>query len=242
VPRQRQIRTRGARLRPFHVLHRRPRQSQIGVGLDRDKARALIAKAANQIDQPAIVRVTMFDPDLNLGHPAAVLDPHMLITARPAPPGGLGPVSLGVARYRRDLPQIKHTGLMRTIALRRWAQGEGYDDVVFCDEHERLSEGATWNVAFIDHTGGLVLPDQPCLQGVTLRLLLREVGAAGIPCRRRSVTVAEVRTYPAGMITNAAIGLRPISSLADAEMNPGHPMLAKLRSQYERVRADVIQR
>lgn len=206
-----------------------------GTRLDAATTRDLIAKAATQIDGRAVLRVTVFDPGLDLGHPAAALDPHLLVTARPAPPAAPGPINLTVATYSRDLPQIKHTGLMRTVALRRQAQMNHFDDVAFCDDQQRLSEGATWNLAFIDKTGTLILPDQPCLEGVTLRLLLQQAEQAGIPHRKRTLTVADARTMSAGMITNAAVGLRPIQTLDRTPLDPAHPTLGALRDLYEQV-------
>lgn len=223
-------------------LDRLNRDSEVlhGTGLDRDKVRGLIANVAKQIDERAVLRVTVFDPDLDFGHPAAVLDPHVLITARPAPSAEPGPVNVGVARYSRDLPTIKHTSLMRTVALRRWAQGEGYDDVAFYDERQQLSEGATWNLAFVDHLGTLVVPERPRLDGVTLRLVLQEAETAGIPCQTRTVTVTDARGFAAGMITNAAIGLRPIRAFAGTPFDPDHQVLATLRSRYGQICPDGI--
>jgi branched-subunit amino acid aminotransferase/4-amino-4-deoxychorismate lyase len=211
-----------------------------GTGLDKQATRGLIAKAAKQIDGRAVLRVTLFDPGLDLGHPAAVLDPHVLVTARPAPAAAPGPVNLAVVAYSRDLPEIKHTGLMRTVALRRQAQRDSHDDVAFCDERQRLSEGATWNMGFIDHTGTLVLPDQPRLEGVTLRLLLGQADTAGVPYEVRTITVTEARTLPAGMITNAAVGVRPISTFDGARLDPEHPALATLRALYDQVLTEPV--
>ncbi|HEU5129214.1 MAG TPA: aminotransferase class IV [Glycomyces sp.] len=218
----------------------RDSEAMHGTGLDRGGVRELIAGAVGRIEGRAVLRVTVFDPDLDLGRPAAVLAPQVLITARAAPSGTPGPVSLGVAEYRRDLPQVKHTGLMRTVALRRRAQRAGFDDVAFCDDRRRLSEGATWNLAFIDHAGTLVLPDRPCLEGVTLRLLTREAEAAGVPCLRRTVTVADARSFPAGMITNAAVGSRPMRAFDGAPLDPEHPVLTALRRRYERIPGEAV--
>jgi branched-subunit amino acid aminotransferase/4-amino-4-deoxychorismate lyase len=52
--------------------------------LDRERVRYLVRRILAEVNQPIIVRVTVFDPALELGHPGADATPQILVTARPA--------------------------------------------------------------------------------------------------------------------------------------------------------------
>jgi len=52
-------------------------------------------------------------------------------------------------RYDRDLSAVKHVGLFGTVYHRRQAQRAGFDDVLFLAADSRITEGATWNSAFL---------------------------------------------------------------------------------------------
>lgn len=95
-----------------------------------------------------ILRVTVFAPDLDLGHPEQWVQPCILVTSRPASEAGDRPVPLRLRAvvHRREMPAVKHVGLFGTMWQRRVAQQAGAGDVLFMDEHEEISEGATWNI------------------------------------------------------------------------------------------------
>lgn len=203
-----------------------------GYDLNRDEVRHLIGQAARQIDGAAVLRVTVFDPALNLGRPGETLRPQFLVTSRPASTTAPGPIALSVAEYVRDWPEVKHVGLFATVALRRAAQLDGFDDVAFCDGQRRLSEGATWNLGFIAPDGSVILPDQPCLPGVTLQLLCDSLDEEGVKWSKQTVTTDHVASMTAGFITNAAVGIRPVAAFGGTALDLGHPLLTILHQAY----------
>lgn len=211
-----------------------------GRELDRNEVRRLIDQAARQVDGASVLRVTVFDPALNLGRPGEDLYPHILVTSRAAPAVAPGPITLSVAEYVREWPEVKHVGLFGTVALRRKAQLGGADDVAFCDGEGRLSEGATWNLGFIAADNSVVLPDQPCLSGVTLRLLCNALDEKAIAWSRQTITVENAASMAAGFITNAAAGVRPMASLSDNVLDPDHPRLRDLRQAYDGIAPERI--
>ncbi|WP_198587004.1 aminotransferase class IV [Glycomyces xiaoerkulensis] len=211
-----------------------------GCDLDRDEARRLIGRVAVQVDGASVLRVTVFDPALDLGHPGEDLRPQCLVTSRRAPTNAPGPIALSVAEYVRDWPEVKHVGLFATVALRRAAQLDGYDDVAFHDGQGRLSEGATWNLGFIDVDGTVILPDQPSLPGVTLQLLCEALDKHGIGWRERTIRVDDASAMTAGFVTNAAVGVRPVSVFNGSVLDAHHPLLADLRRQYSEITAEAI--
>ncbi|MET8140931.1 aminotransferase class IV [Sphaerisporangium sp. NPDC005288] len=209
-----------------------------GVELDLDRVRHLARRAASAAPSPVIVRVTVFDPELDLAHPAAKARPEILVTTRPAPPDRQPP-SLGVAEYERDLPQVKHSGMFGPLLQRRFAQAGGHDDVLFTDARSRVSEGPTWNIGFVKD-GGVVWPGADRLNGVTMRLLDQVLRRAGVPSATAEVDTGDLAAMDAAFITDAAAGPRPVRSIEGAELSLDHPLLTTLRREYAALPADPL--
>lgn len=208
--------------------------------LDRNEVRRLLRKAAAGIDRPWVMRVTVFDPDLDLGHPGDDLHPAVLVTTRPAPDPDVAPLTLGMYEHTRAMPHVKHVGLFTTIVARRAAQLQGFDDVVFHDRQGRISEGATWNIGFIDADGTVILPDGPCLSGVTIRLLIDVMNRSGQSWAYEPLTIDDLPRMRAGFATNAAIGVRPVSLIGAHRLDPARSPLAELRRMYAGIAPDLL--
>jgi branched-subunit amino acid aminotransferase/4-amino-4-deoxychorismate lyase len=207
------------------------------VSLEPATIRALIARAAAPGPDPIAVRVSVYDPDLELIRPGKPLQPRILVTTRPVgPAGSRGPAGLRLrtVTYVRDQPQIKHVGLFGLIHRRRQAQLDGYDDVLLTGPDVSISEGATWNVGFWDGES-VIWPLAAHLPGVAMRLIDRELAAAGVPTRRVAVTVAAAQQMRAGFATNAVTGLRPIASIDDVPLACDDDVIEQLTALYLRV-------
>lgn len=196
--------------------------------LNPDRVRHLVRRAVADRTGAVVVRVTVFDPALDFGHPGGTAEPHVLVTTRAAVAQPLPPIRVRTVRYRRDLPAVKHVGLFGLVHQRRLAQRDGYDDVVFTDEASRLSEGATWNIGFYDGEA-IVWPKADVLPGVTMALLNQTHNG---PVHRTPVTTTELPGMKAAFATNAAIGVRQISAVDDIEWPHAHPILDILRKEY----------
>jgi branched-subunit amino acid aminotransferase/4-amino-4-deoxychorismate lyase len=99
--------------------------------LDADRIRHLIRHALADISRPVVVRVTVFDPALELGRLGADAHPQVLITTRPAEHLPLPALRLQSAIYRRDMPHVKHVGLFGSLQRKRIAQRNNFDDALF---------------------------------------------------------------------------------------------------------------
>ncbi|WP_374050367.1 aminotransferase class IV [Streptomyces roseicoloratus] len=180
------------------------------------------------------VRVTVFDPALDITRPAeGAADPHVLVTTRPA--GSLFPAPLRVTArpYRRDAAGVKHVALFGQLALRRAARSAGFDDVLFTEAGGTeagglVAEGCTWNVGFVDGDGQVVWPRAEVLSGVTMRLLRAARPAALV----RPVATAELPAMRAVFATNAAIGVRAVRAIDGLRFPDDDPVLAELREAY----------
>ncbi|MGH8966949.1 MAG: aminotransferase class IV family protein [Actinomycetes bacterium] len=220
-----------------HHIERLVRDCRIlfAVDLDRERVRGFIAQAIEGRAGSFVVRVTVFDPALQLGHPGAQADPHILVTTRPA--GALPPASMRVqsTSYVRDLPEVKHVGLFGALRHRRNAQLDGFDDAVFTDPESYVSEGATWNIGFYDGEH-VIWPNAEVLSGVTMRLLQQVHDRT----TTAPVNVADLPRMQAAFATNTAIGVRAINTINELEYPTDHPIFETLRKEYDEIPGESL--
>jgi branched-subunit amino acid aminotransferase/4-amino-4-deoxychorismate lyase len=203
--------------------------------LDREKVRELIRRTTRDRRGSFVIRVTVFDPELEIGAPSAATHPHILVTTRPAVALPAVPIRVQTVTYRRDLPLIKHIGLFGALWHRRAAQLNGFDDALFTDEKSLVSEGATWNIGFFDGDQ-VVWPDAEALPGVTMRLL-QQVHEQTITA---SINVAEIADLQAAFATNTTVSVRPIGAINDMTLPEGHPIFETLRKEYMEIPAERL--
>ncbi|MFE1210004.1 aminotransferase class IV family protein [Streptomyces albidoflavus] len=194
--------------------------------LDPDRVRKLARRAAPE-DGRATVRVTVFDPALNLGNIAADARPGILVTSRPAPDRPPGPLRVRSVVHRRDLPEVKSVGLCPTLRLRRQAQRAGYDDVLFTGPDGDILEGGTWNIGLV-RDGEVVWPGGEVLAGTTRQLLRRATDGP-----TELVGLADLDSVEAVFATNAAVGVRPVTGIDDREFPAAHPSVTRLAEIYQ---------
>ncbi|MEO3811022.1 aminotransferase class IV family protein [Sphaerisporangium sp. B11E5] len=206
-----------------------------GAELDREQVRHFIRNAIAGKEGSFVVRVTLFDPAMELGQPGASCTPSVLVTTRPAGRLPATPMRVRTASYSRDLPEVKHIGLFGAVLDRRNAQLNGFDDALFVDDASFVSEGTTWNVGFFDGER-VVWPSAPVLAGVTMRLLKQ--------VHERTVTIPvnmkDVPQMQAAFATNTSIGVRPITAINDLALPDDHPIFQTLQKEYEEIPAERL--
>ncbi len=204
--------------------------------LDADRIRLLIRHALADVGRPVVVRVTVFDPALELGHFGADAQPQILITSRPAAHLPLPALRLQSASYRRDMPHVKHVGLFGSLQRKRIAQRNNFDDALFVNADATITEAATSNVGFVDGDR-IVWPQADCLAGVTMRLICqaRDEHATTVP-----ITLEQLADVDAVFATNAAAGIRPVTAIDAFHWLEEHPILNHLREEYASLPAELL--
>ncbi|MFG2494861.1 aminotransferase class IV family protein [Streptomyces caniferus] len=198
-----------------------------GADLDPALVRRYVRDAVGDEPGAFVVRVTVLDPGLDIGHPADAQDPHVLVTHRPAGALPLPPLRVKTVRYQRDVAQVKHTGLFGALHQRRAAQLAGFDDALFVGPDRLVSEGPTWNIGFIDAHGHVLWPEADVLPGVTMALLRERHAHTVAP-----VPVGHLPAIQAAFTTNTTIGVRAIGTLDDLHLPTDHPALVGLRASF----------
>ncbi|MEV7118907.1 aminotransferase class IV [Kitasatospora griseola] len=206
-----------------------------GVRPDPGRVRELVRRQA-PARGAVVVRVTLFDPGMDLGSVGGPADPRVLVTARPAGSGAPGAVRVRTAGYRRDLPEVKSVALFGVLRQRRLAQQAGFDDALFVDAEGGLTEGTTWNVGFL-RDGEVVWPQGEYLTGTAMTLLR---GACGGEFARVGRELAGV---DAVFATNATTGVRAVAAVDGREFDVREAEaagLARLRAAYLEVPGDPL--
>ncbi|WP_455354500.1 aminotransferase class IV family protein [Streptomyces sp. SYSU K217416] len=204
-----------------------------GANLDPQRVRELARRAA-PLTGSTTVRVTVFDPSLDLGHPNKANDPHVLVTSRPAGALPLPPLKVQSTTYVRDVPSVKSVGLFATLHHRRHAQLNGFDDALFVDQERMISEGGTWNVGFFDGSQ-VIWPNADCLVGVTMELLKNAHEHV-----TRTIRLDDLTNMQAVFATNAAIGVRAVRAIDGIELPESHAIIDALRKEYTEITADLL--
>ncbi|MER6048754.1 aminotransferase class IV family protein [Streptomyces sp. NPDC001793] len=212
---------------------RRDCRTLFDADLDMARVRELARRAAPATGSTT-VRVTVFDPNLDLGRPSTADDPQVLVTSRPAGGRPVPPLRVRSVRYVREVPSVKSVGLFASLHHRRQAQLGGFDDALFVDHHGVVSEGGTWNVGFFDGAR-VVWPDADCLAGVTRELLKRAVDHDTRPVRLTGLSHMQ-----AAFATNAAIGVRAITAVDGVELPACHPIIRTLEEAYAEIEGEVL--
>lgn len=208
-----------------------------GVELDRERTLKYIRKAVEGVEGVAGLRVTIYDPAIDMGRPSDAKDPHVLVNLRPAGAMPPPPLAAKTFTFTRDSAAVKHIGLHSQLRIRREAQLAGFDDAVFVEPDGRISEGGTWNLGFVDQDGTVIWPDAPVLPGTTM-LLLQSLDA---PKQVTApVQLADVPNMAAAFATNTTIGVRSLSALDDVQFSQDHPALAALREGYAGIPGDRL--
>jgi branched-subunit amino acid aminotransferase/4-amino-4-deoxychorismate lyase len=206
-----------------------------GTSLDRGRVRDLLRHAIGDEPGSFVARVTVFDPDLQLGHLGAEARPRVLITTRPAVSLPPDPMKVQAAVYRRELPRVKHVGLFGALWHRRQAEFNGYDDALFMDASSFISEGATWNVGFFDGDH-VIWPSGNILPGITMRLL-KQVHDQTVT---RPVSYQDIPEMRAAFAVNTSIGVRAISAIDNMELSVREPIIDTLRKEYEEIPVEYL--
>ncbi|MYT28527.1 MULTISPECIES: aminotransferase class IV family protein [unclassified Streptomyces] len=212
---------------------RRDCRTLFAADLDVERVRELARRAAPATGT-TVIRVTVFDPHLDLGHPSTADDPQVLVTAWPAGALPVPPLRVRSVRYVRDVPSVKSVGLFASLHHRRQAQLGGFDDALFVDHDGVVSEGGTWNVGFFDGAR-VVWPDADCLAGVT-----RELLKGSVDHDMRPVRLTGLSHMQAAFATNAAIGVRAVTAVDGVELPASHPVIDALEEAYREIEGEVL--
>ncbi|MFE6662614.1 aminotransferase class IV family protein [Streptomyces sp. NPDC057697] len=201
-----------------------------GHGLDGDRVRDLVRHALDGAGvRDASVRVHGF---LAPGDGETTV----MVTVRAPAHKSTEPHGLMSVPYARTVPHIKRPGEFGQTYYARLAARAGFDEALLTLPGGVVTEGAITNVGFWDGTS-VVWPDAPCLTGITMALLERELSGAGSV--RRPVTLDGLGAFRSAFVTNSQ-GIAPVRRIDDTEFAVDEALMERLGQAYARVPWDTI--
>jgi branched-subunit amino acid aminotransferase/4-amino-4-deoxychorismate lyase len=196
-----------------------------GAGLDGERVRAHIRHALGRVED-ASVRVYIFESDD---------DPSIMVTVK-EPGEASTPQRLHPVQYQRPDAHLKH--LATGQAFYTWlARAKGFDDALLTTADGIVSESATANIGFIDGTG-VVWPDAPQLQGITMQLLERALVEASMS-RRAPVRVQDIASFEGAFLSNAR-GVAVVDRIGDLDLPVHAERIEAIVQAYALVPWDTI--
>ncbi|MCL4441949.1 MAG: aminotransferase class IV [Firmicutes bacterium] len=157
--------------------------------------------------------------------------PVVFIQARPWPYGEeqyRRGFSAGFSTIRRNegSPLVRHKTLnyFENMIARREAGASGWDEALFLNNSGMLTEGAVSNI-FIVNSGRVITPDIECglLPGVTRGRIIGICSRLGIVAEERAVRPEELAGAREAFLTNALMGVMPLTRVAGAPVGHGAP-------------------
>jgi branched-subunit amino acid aminotransferase/4-amino-4-deoxychorismate lyase len=137
-------------------------------------------------------------------------------------------IKAGLAPFPRNegSPLVRHKTLnyWENLLARRLAAQEGWGEALFLNCSGSLAEGSVSNL-FLVLGGKVVTPDagSGLLPGITRRRVLELCAALKIPLEERAVGPGELRRADECFITNALMGVMPVTALENSPVGNGLP-------------------
>ena len=217
----------GVRGLDLHLVRLRDSGLELfGQGPDEGEVRRWVRQALRDHSGAASVRINLFNRAISVRDPSARSAPDVMVMAGPPAAEIAGPLKLGVSRYEREAPHLKHVATFGLIRERREGLAAGHDDVLFADENGRITEGSIWSIGFLKGDA-VVWPQGPMLAGTGQALLQRGLEAVDVATETRWVGLPELPDFDAAFITNAAIPVARVSVIG-AVRYPERPDVLQL--------------
>ncbi|MDN5727150.1 MAG: aminotransferase class IV, partial [Propionibacteriales bacterium] len=157
------------------------------------------------------------------------IDVLIKITDPATPP--TDPMTLDVVPYERHLPGVKHVGEVAKTQYLRRARARGFDDAAFVDANGRLSEATIWNLAFTDGHS-VIWPEAAKLDGVTMRILQRQLARSGVEQVTRPVRPAELDESLSAVLMNSWSPGIPVARIGEHTLGNADGLVRLLADAY----------
>ncbi|MBS0285040.1 MAG: aminotransferase class IV [Proteobacteria bacterium] len=209
-----------------------------GSELDRERVRGYLRYALNGAAGAWSIRINVFARTLDREHMGQTVDVDVLVGVSPAAASTAQPLRVKSFAYARDAAHIKHVGTFALFHHRRLARQAGFDDALFIDTDDRISEGSIGNIGVVDRDGAVVWPRAPQLDGVGMRLVDAGLASQGMRSRTRSVSLDELATFRVAFFSNATTPVRAIAAIDDCRFEADAEIVQRLLAAY---RANPLQ-
>lgn len=136
-----------------------------------------------------------------------------------------------IKRYSGSpLLQIKSMNYLENIAARREAVEKGFDEALFLNDRDEITEGSASNV-FWFKDGVIFTPSLECglLPGITRDVLLKSISELGIEVREGGYFLSDIIDSEFAFFTNSITGCSLISRINDCDIPVDHRQYRELK-------------
>lgn len=216
-------------------------QELFGRPLDGERVRAYLRHAIAETPGDVSVRINVFSFDTRGLWSGAAVEPDVLIRASPPIPADATPLRVTSVAFERFLPHLKNVATMGLWRHTRQARQAGFDDALFVDRDGFVSEGSTWNIAFLDGNE-VVWPAAPALPGIAKLAAQHGLERLGIPTRTEPVHLTRLGSYQAAALMSSITAGQPIAAIDDIhfERGPSDMLIETLHRADEAVPLEEI--
>ena len=212
---------------------------RLGIPYDEETLRSDVARALVRAPALAILKVIVTRGSApRRGYAPQAAPPRRIVTLWETPDADAlaRGVMLGVAQSRvatnAALAGLKHLNRLDNVLAAAEIDANGFD-VLMLDVADRVISGTSCNL-FIAREGRLATPklDTAGVAGVLRAIVLREAPKLGIIVQERALTLADLSGAHEAFITNARIGVVPVSRVGEHVFD-SHELARRLRGHIE---------
>ncbi|WP_308937116.1 aminotransferase class IV family protein [Duganella sp. BJB1802] len=160
------------------------------------------------------------------------MPPSVLVRTSPPSNGPVGPLRLAVVEHERSLASIKHVGEGAKTYYLHKAVEHGFDDAVFIDRNERLSEATIWNLVLWNGQS-VVWPRADILIGTMMGIVQRQLTRMGIEQQSRDIRPSDLAGLSGAAVMNSWTPGVPVTAMGAAPISESHQFMSLLRQAYD---------
>lgn len=130
---------------------------------------------------------------------------------------------------RNPLYQLKTINYLEAIVARRQAQDEGWDDVLFFNMHNCVTEASCANIFFL-YQDRLITPalSDGVLAGVTRSRIVQHCQLLNLAFAELSISATMLEQAQAAFLSNSLQGIQQIAAFEQQEFSLNHPSILRL--------------
>jgi branched-chain amino acid aminotransferase len=143
-------------------------------------------------------------------------------------------VEVCILDHHRKDPEIKALDMDYKRRIET-IKGNQYFEVLLRDEDGYVLEGSRSNVVFIKDHQIISAPLHEILNGVTFKNVVKMAEELDIDVVYRKVHFDELKSMEACFITGTSLGVLPVKSILDSQLDPKHKVIQALINSYNKV-------
>lgn len=204
-----------------------------------------LLEANNFIDEKVAVRLTVTDGIYERGLLSnGQQKPTVILTAARLPETQMQSMTATIVTTRRNegslSARIKSISYLDNIFAKKEAVDKGFDEAILLNSKSYVAEGSISNIFMVKNNTLYTPPvDDGALPGVTRHIIINKLNLDGIEIKEQHITVDMLLNADEVFISNALMGVKPISKL-DNKILPDNFCIANLLSAALRDKYNYI--